>query len=94
MIHAIRLNVDSAIVKILIDSGVDINSVDSNGKTALIYAIENDSQYEIVKMLIDAGADVKLRNRKGRTAFYYLHNRMLLYNTEAYSYLENKRYEI
>ena len=45
----------------------DINVVDKNGATALIFAAAND-QTEAVKALIDAGANVNAADSSGRTA--------------------------
>ena len=44
------------IVKLLIDSGADINVKDKKGRTALRYAVKN-GHLEVVKYLIDKGAD-------------------------------------
>ncbi len=51
----------------LIASGVDINSQDSRGGTALMYAVMN-GHIDIVKLLLDAGADTGIRTKTGATA--------------------------
>lgn len=45
-----------------------INYQDSDGRTALHYAIKHD-QHEMVKLLLLAGADPMLKNNKNNTAF-------------------------
>jgi ankyrin repeat protein len=47
-------------VKLLIDSGVDVNFQDDRGETALIFALDHETQTqpEIIRLLLDAGADV------------------------------------
>ena len=58
-------------VKLLIDYGADINSIDSTGNTALILACETlykFSNIEIINFLIERGANVNIKNSLGRTA--------------------------
>lgn len=55
---------DSARVRSLLDAGADVNSAQSNGSTALHWAVyRNDS--DTVGLLIDRGADVTARTREG-----------------------------
>lgn len=58
------------IVKILIDSGIDINIVDDEGKTALMHASKGGKDY-IVELLVNKGADVNIVNKDNRTALIY-----------------------
>ena len=56
-------------MKFLVDHGANINAADSDGRTALMYAANNDRlPLEIVKLLIDNGADVNARNYEGFSA--------------------------
>lgn len=55
------------IVKMLIKDGANINDIDSDGKTALIYASEQGYP-KTTKQLIDSGADVNIKTKYGRTA--------------------------
>ena len=45
------------IVKLFIEEGIDINNIDSTGKTALMYAVL-EKHNDIAKLLIDHGANV------------------------------------
>ena len=54
-------------VEKLIDAGVDVNSPDENGDTALISASQN-GYTEIVKLLVEAEADVNAQDNVGNTA--------------------------
>ncbi len=51
----------------LIFNGVDINAKDSNGNTALMYAVAIDD-VELVEQLINMGADIYARDNAGLTA--------------------------
>jgi len=52
------------IVRLLLSRGVDLNSVDRDGNTALMVGMDVD----IARMLIDAGIDINARNHDGDTA--------------------------
>ena len=58
-----------ALVKELLDSGVDVNSRDSHTSTALEYAAEF-GQVEMVKLLLEHGAEVNTSNNDGDTPLY------------------------
>ncbi|AWV71508.1 ankyrin repeat domain-containing protein [Leptospira borgpetersenii serovar Hardjo-bovis] len=49
---------DYEVVKLLIDSGVDVNAADRNGDTSLRFAIEN-GLFEIVQLLVESGAVIE-----------------------------------
>ena len=57
----------AAIVKMLLDAGALINAKDNDGKTALIYALENSSGTETAKVLIAAGANINVAGKDGQT---------------------------
>lgn len=44
-------------VELLLNYGVDVNASDTNGKTSLMYAAEND-RFEIAKLLVERGANI------------------------------------
>lgn len=58
---------DIKIIKLLIDSGADVNIKDSGGDTPLIYAAY-DSDPEIIKFLLAQGADINVQDDEGITA--------------------------
>lgn len=55
----------------LIDLGMDINSVNKSGKTALMYAIELGNFDMINLILNQENIDVKKANKEGKTALMY-----------------------
>ena len=59
-------------VKVLVENGVDINTVNKDGMTAaLLYAAKN-SDLEVIKYLIDKGDGIKAKDNEGKTFLYYL----------------------
>ena len=49
-------------LKLLIDSGADINAKDKDGWTALMYAVRYQEGVQTVSLLLNADADVKAKN--------------------------------
>jgi ankyrin repeat protein len=58
------------IIKILLDSGFNANTQDSNGMTALMIAAYADND-KLVKVFLDSGADVNVQSDKGKTALMF-----------------------
>jgi ankyrin repeat protein len=56
------------IVRLLLTAGADVNAGDSNGTTAIIYAVGDHNNTELVKMLLDANADITEKDRHGNNA--------------------------
>lgn len=52
----------------LLASGANVNLTDSDGWTALMYAVRYSGSLECVEKLIDAGSDVKTKNNYGFSA--------------------------
>jgi ankyrin repeat protein len=56
----------------LLGKGVNVNSRDKNGWTALIYAIHNrDENVDFVEALVKHGADINVRDYRGVSALSY-----------------------
>lgn len=70
-LHSACKNNYIEIVKLLLNSGVQVNEQNNDGFTALHYACENGN-VEIVKSLLQAGANVKIRNNNGDDALNYV----------------------
>ena len=68
LIDAVRAN-DAGAVRTLLDARADVNAVQPDGTTALLWAVERDA-IEIVQLLIRAGANVKATNRYGATPLW------------------------
>ncbi len=62
-LHVAVINYDIEITKLLVEAGAEIDCIDNNMNTPLIYAIsENDQKlFEIAKYLIKKGADLDLK---------------------------------
>lgn len=58
------------IVNALLDKKADVNSIDSNGTSALLYATIFKN-YEIVRILIKANANPDLKDNRGNSAIDY-----------------------
>lgn len=59
----------AAVVKQLLASGIDINSQDENGWTALFFAVERDDK-SMSQHLIKSGIDVSIEGIEGQTALH------------------------
>ena len=59
------------VVKFLIESGAVVNFKDENGKIALMYACESNTDVEVVRVLIRKHADVNAKTNTGKTALMY-----------------------
>ena len=61
-------------MKLLIDSGADVNARDCNGDTPLMYAarVKDKSQVNVIKSLLSNGADPMMRNDEGESAIEIL----------------------
>lgn len=57
-------------IKAAVISGVNVNAIDADGRTALMYASFN-GYTDIVRILLEHGADVKLADFSGRTALLF-----------------------
>lgn len=55
-------------IKLLLKSKADVNLTDSEGWTALMYAVRYSEKTECTSLLINAGADIKKKNKYGQTA--------------------------
>ena len=66
-IHEAALNGMATRVMSLLESKMNVNALDQDGRSALMYAAFN-GHVGVMKMLIDAGASVNFRDSYGRTA--------------------------
>ena len=61
---------NNELVKLLINKGANLDLTDSNGITALIYAVQFKN-IEILKTLLEHKANKSLVDKNGKTAFEY-----------------------
>ncbi|KAJ4859190.1 ankyrin repeats (3 copies) domain-containing protein [Trichoderma breve] len=59
-----------AIIRQLVDKGVDINARTSDGQTAL-FAVIGLEDFDAVRLLVELGADINAREESGRTPLHY-----------------------
>ena len=50
---------------------LDINAKDSDGRTALMWAAQYNTDPEVIKVLLDAGADIIAKDGEGKTALMW-----------------------
>ena len=67
LLNIVKCKPNVEYVKMLLDQGADVNTCDSRGKTALMYAASADNA-ECVDVLLEAGADVNMSDARGITA--------------------------
>lgn len=58
-------------VKSALDKGADINTIDSNGNTALIFAVKEEKSIELISFLIEKGAKVNMTDEESWTPLFY-----------------------
>lgn len=71
-------------VKKMLDAGSDINLVNDNGMTALMFASGESKNPDVVSALLEAGAVVEATSKSGKSALDYAVNNADIYRTEAY----------
>ena len=69
LLVAIR-NGDHSLTEKLLRAGADVNTVDSDGTTALMHSVI-ESDVKMMKLLIDSGANVNTKNGLDSTALMY-----------------------
>ena len=69
LINTVR-NGQFAMVKTLIERGVDVNSQNNNGKTALMWAAYHGN-VEVIAALVNAGANANAQDKDGLTPMMY-----------------------
>jgi len=69
-IHLASLKGHTAIVELLLDSGVDVNCTNIKKDTPVLWAARGN-HIETVRLLISRGADLQLENDKGSTPLYW-----------------------
>ena len=74
-------------VKLLLDQGIDVNSANAQGWTALTNAAYNQHS-ELVKFLVKHGADVNHANVNGTTVLMYAKSKIIgTQNYQTLNYL-------
>lgn len=87
MIAASDLSATVSTIKLLLDAGANLDLKDKWGKTALIYAIENENE-ALVELLLTRGADVGLKDQNGHNARSYAANTLFSHEPSILSIVE------
>ena len=66
-LHAASAGGHADIMKMLLDSGADINLTDEQNMTPLHYAVISGGK-EAVSLLLENGADTSIKTKEGKTA--------------------------
>lgn len=75
-------------LELFLEAGANVNAVDLEGKTALMFAAQSNTNPEIITTLLAYGADPLMIDSAGKTAFDYIQMNEPLKDTEAYRRLE------
>ena len=59
------------IAKSLIAAGADVNTLNSNGRTALMLVVQQRDVEEIVKLLLASGTNIKIKDKQNKTVIDY-----------------------
>jgi serine/threonine-protein phosphatase 6 regulatory ankyrin repeat subunit A len=64
---------DAKVIEMMLKKSNSVNEVDAQMKTALFYAVFNNSseQVNIIRVLIENGAKVNQKDCEGRTPLHY-----------------------
>ena len=80
-LHLAAIRGEAEEIKQLVKAGLDVNSANENGETALMLSIRF-GQLESTETLLDLGADVNVRDSRGNTALHYAAEAKLEYVIE------------
>ena len=77
MINSVKIN-DTTLFKCLLQSGANVNAIDSKGNSALTYAA-GIGNFEIIKYLIENGANVNAASPDGKTILIFAAGKKKVY---------------
>ncbi len=59
-LHYIQKDTPLDLVRVLLESGANVNATDANGETPLHMVVEKDGSLDVARLLLDAGAAIEL----------------------------------
>ena len=86
LLHEVAKSGDIETAKYLIEKGANVNAIDLEGETALMYAVRSNNK-KMVKLLNDANADGFAKDFSGRDIFTIARDELITTNPSS-SYFE------
>ena len=81
---AAALNVDEAMITVLVEAGADVHARTEDGVTPLHGAAALNANPDVITVLLKAGADLKAKDSSSKTPFDYIRDNEKLKDWEAY----------
>ena len=81
---AAALNVDEAMILVLVEAGADVHARTEDGVTPLHGAAALNANPDVITVLLKAGADLKAKDSSSKTPFDYIRENEKLKDWEAY----------
>ncbi|MDE2916650.1 MAG: ankyrin repeat domain-containing protein [Paracoccaceae bacterium] len=81
---AAALNVDEAMIMVLVEAGADVHARTDDGVTPLHGAAALNANPDVITVLLRSGADLKAKDSSSKTPFDYIRENEKLKDWEAY----------
>ena len=92
-LHRVAMRRNAAVVRDLLEVGVEVNARTKDGATPLHWAAVGTGTPAIIGVLLDAGADAAARDEDGITPWYYAQDNRALKGSDVWWRLNEGRFE-